>query len=534
MSTRGQIAIRKPDGEINSVYSHSDNYIQEPGNGDLLIKYYTDEDEIKQLIYGGNISSLGKSINSTRYYARDMGRKGEGFETFKDEEDWIENSNFKAVQYNYLYDLSDSEWYVSTPYHSFPQNQLIPLLIAIEGKLAKGGKIINNKNMSEHEQFNKGGRQGYNDKLDESLAMRRGRKRQNYKDRRDESKGTERSRLRRDYSSVSTMDRFNSPYRLARGGNSHNDSMSMLRKYDVRSPYGTYSKGGRPKKAQGGDIYSGSRLNKAGDSNFTFSGDNRKGVYTGRDVTMMAAKGGDIVNIKKEIKELSDYYDDIEVSGVEVYVNDYVEDEDVSSYGYMFWWNVEDQECGIEYQNTSGSQESDDPCKTADDFISYIDQNTSYAKGGDVYTGRNVSMMAAKGKLVPSLHPTHKEVLQLMSLPEVEAQEYIIGQKDLIIKQLKDKMQDIHEFAELALQGDNFALEQIESISDHARFNEGGEVYSGSKLADAGNTDFSFTGKSESNETYTGKDISMMAARGKSLKKVKKASKGGEAGIGMF
>ena len=54
----------------------------------------------------------------------------------------------------------------------------------------------------------------------------------------------------------------------------------------------------------------------------------------------------------KEIKKIAEYYDDTEISGTEIYVKDYVEDEDVSSHGYMFWWNVEDQECGIEYQNT--------------------------------------------------------------------------------------------------------------------------------------------------------------------------------------
>lgn len=82
------------------------------------------------------------------------------------------------------------------------------------------------------------------------------------------------------------------------------------------------------------------------------------------------------VNIKKEIKKVADYFDNAEVSGSEVYVHDYEEDEYVSSHGYMFWWDAEAQECGIEYQNTPGSDESDDPCKTADDFIEYINQNT--------------------------------------------------------------------------------------------------------------------------------------------------------------
>ena len=82
------------------------------------------------------------------------------------------------------------------------------------------------------------------------------------------------------------------------------------------------------------------------------------------------------VNIKKEIKKVADYYEDTEPSEVEIYVNDYIEDGSVSSAGFMFWWNVEDEECGIEYQKRPGSDQSDDPCKTADDFIDYINQNT--------------------------------------------------------------------------------------------------------------------------------------------------------------
>tara|TARA_R100000951_G_scaffold114953_2_gene121487 strand:- start:785 stop:1585 length:801 start_codon:yes stop_codon:yes gene_type:complete len=266
--------------------------------------------------------------------------------------------------------------------------------------------------MAEHKKHAHGGRhrQGYNDRLDESLAMRRGRKRQNFKDRRDESKGSEKSRLRRAYSSVGTMDRFDSPFRLARGGNSHNDSMSMLRKYDVRSPYGTYRKGGRPKKhmrAQGGDVYTGSRLSSAGDTKFTFKGEGNGNVYTGRDVSMMAARG----------KALRERYAMKKAQGGDVY---------------------------------SGSNLS----SAGDTQFTF----KGSSMGNETYTGRDISMMAAQG----------------------------------------------------------------------------GEAYTGSGLSDAGNTDFTFTGQSGSNETYTGRDVNMMAARGKSLKKVKKASKGGETGIGMF
>jgi hypothetical protein len=56
----------------------------------------------------------------------------------------------------------------------------------------------------------KGGRakkQGYNDRLDESLGARREKKSQSMKARRDESKGMEKSMGRRAYAAVKTMDK---------------------------------------------------------------------------------------------------------------------------------------------------------------------------------------------------------------------------------------------------------------------------------------------------------------------------------------
>lgn len=53
-------------------------------------------------------------------------------------------------------------------------------------------------------------KQGYNDRLDESLAMRDGKessKSQSFKSRRDESEGMEKKMGRRKYASVRTMDK---------------------------------------------------------------------------------------------------------------------------------------------------------------------------------------------------------------------------------------------------------------------------------------------------------------------------------------
>lgn len=50
-------------------------------------------------------------------------------------------------------------------------------------------------------------KQGYNARIDESMAMRNGAKSQSMKDRRDESKGMEKAMGKRAYSGVKTMDR---------------------------------------------------------------------------------------------------------------------------------------------------------------------------------------------------------------------------------------------------------------------------------------------------------------------------------------
>ena len=74
--------------------------------------------------------------------------------------------------------------------------------------------------------YAKGGKtQGYDDRLDDSLGMRTGRrstKEQDYKDRRDESKGMEKGMGRRPYSSVGTMDMENRMM-LQKGGRLYDD-----------------------------------------------------------------------------------------------------------------------------------------------------------------------------------------------------------------------------------------------------------------------------------------------------------------------
>jgi len=59
-------------------------------------------------------------------------------------------------------------------------------------------------------------KQGYNDRMDESLGMRNGKKKQSLKDRRDESKGMEKAMGKRPYSAVKSMDKMAKKPKIAR------------------------------------------------------------------------------------------------------------------------------------------------------------------------------------------------------------------------------------------------------------------------------------------------------------------------------
>jgi hypothetical protein len=80
-------------------------------------------------------------------------------------------------------------------------------------------------------------------------------------------------------------------------------------------------------------------------------------------------------NISEEFKKIESEYSDVEIVDSQVYVRDFENDEEISNFGYMFWWDVENEECGIEYQKIPGSSEHDEPCRTAEDFIEYIKTN---------------------------------------------------------------------------------------------------------------------------------------------------------------
>ena len=61
MSTRSSIAVKRKDGTIESVYCHSDGYLEY--NGIMLDKFYRNQEKINSLINLGDLSFLDRRVN---------------------------------------------------------------------------------------------------------------------------------------------------------------------------------------------------------------------------------------------------------------------------------------------------------------------------------------------------------------------------------------------------------------------------------------------------------------------------------------
>jgi len=68
MSTRSMIAQTQYNGTVRAVYCHCDGYPEH--NGRLLSRHWSNPVDLAELIDRGDMSSLGESIQLTRFYAR--------------------------------------------------------------------------------------------------------------------------------------------------------------------------------------------------------------------------------------------------------------------------------------------------------------------------------------------------------------------------------------------------------------------------------------------------------------------------------
>jgi hypothetical protein len=118
MATRSAIGILREDGSINAVYCHWDGYIDD-GVGQTLFENYNSTSKVEDLIFLGNISSLGEEIgekhdfdkrvkNWTTFYGRDRGEEYQEAKKFLHKLDFHQHFNWS--DYYYLYDEAESKW----------------------------------------------------------------------------------------------------------------------------------------------------------------------------------------------------------------------------------------------------------------------------------------------------------------------------------------------------------------------------------------------------------------------------------------
>ena len=137
MSTRSKIAIKKLDNTIESIYCHSDGYLEY--NGVILNNYYKDPKKVQTLINLGDISCLNPKVHpnpelphSFDYeerqpdvvvaYGRDRGEKGTDKKVFPNLDEFKKYLEGTWCEYCYMYDESQKEWYWSDIPYENPKN----------------------------------------------------------------------------------------------------------------------------------------------------------------------------------------------------------------------------------------------------------------------------------------------------------------------------------------------------------------------------------------------------------------------------
>ena len=106
MSTRCLIAYQHANGEIESVYCHSDGYVS--GVGKMLVKDYQDDDKILNLIQRGDFSSLCPEIGEIKFYKPIY--QSDNY-SHNNEYCFIDYADPSEHEYLYKFEASNSKWF---------------------------------------------------------------------------------------------------------------------------------------------------------------------------------------------------------------------------------------------------------------------------------------------------------------------------------------------------------------------------------------------------------------------------------------
>jgi hypothetical protein len=105
MGTRSTIALEYADGTIGQIYCHWDGYLDH--NGKILQNYYTDPFKVRELLDGGDMSSLSETVAGCSFYSE----RGETCpqRMYKDFAEFRKEA--QGEEYNYIL-RKDGKWYV--------------------------------------------------------------------------------------------------------------------------------------------------------------------------------------------------------------------------------------------------------------------------------------------------------------------------------------------------------------------------------------------------------------------------------------
>ena len=106
MGTRSTIAIEFADNSVSQVYCHWDGYLDH--NGKILAQYYTDPFKVRELLDGGDTSTLANSVEDCEFYTK-RGEELRPQRMFKDFAEY--QREVQGEEYNYIL-RRDGKWYV--------------------------------------------------------------------------------------------------------------------------------------------------------------------------------------------------------------------------------------------------------------------------------------------------------------------------------------------------------------------------------------------------------------------------------------
>ena len=110
MATRSTIALEFADGSVSQVYCHWDGYLE--NNGQILRDSYRDPFKVRDLIDGGDMSSLGPDTDTTEYYMRDRHETDCHARRYANADEYFDQCQQEEYDYILRNVDGDAVWYV--------------------------------------------------------------------------------------------------------------------------------------------------------------------------------------------------------------------------------------------------------------------------------------------------------------------------------------------------------------------------------------------------------------------------------------